>query len=147
MTEWIIKIVLGLLLLVCGVQDLLFKRIYLWIIGVCAVVVVACLPFCESLSVTNRLVGCALGLGVVLLSKATGGKIGMGDGILLCVTGLGLGFWINVEMFGIALSLAAVISIILLILRRGDRKQSIPFVPFLMTGYVIMLITSKGNIL
>lgn len=147
MSEWVIKIVLGILLLFCGVQDLLFKRIYLWMIGACTIVVIACLPFCESLSVTERLGGFALGLGVILLSKVTGGKIGIGDGSLLCVTGLGLGFWINVELFGIALSLAALVSILLLILRKADRKKSIPFVPFLLTGYVILLATSKGNIL
>ncbi len=146
MSEWIIRIVLGILLLFCGVQDLLYKRIYLWMIGVAAAAVIACLPFCERLSIAERMGGCALGLGVILLSKATGGKIGLGDGILLCVTGLGLGFWTNTELFGIALSLAAAVSVVLLLLRRADRKKSIPFVPFLLTGYVILLTVSKGNI-
>jgi leader peptidase (prepilin peptidase)/N-methyltransferase len=93
--------------------------------------------------VVERLGGLALGLGVILLSKATGGKIGLGDGILLCVTGLGLGFWTNAELFGIALSLAASVSVVLLIMRRADRKKSIPFVPFLLTGYVILLVISE----
>ncbi len=146
MSEWMIRIVLGVMLLFCGVQDLLYKKIYLWMIGVCAAVVIVCLPFCENLSVTERLGGCALGLGVILLSKATEGKIGLGDGILLCVTGLGLGFWTNAELFGIALSLAAAVSIVLLLMRRADRKKSIPFVPFLLTGYVILLTISKGNL-
>lgn len=146
MSEWIIRIVLGVLLLFCGVQDLLYKRIYLWMIGVCATMVIACLPFCENLSVTERLGGCALGFGVILLSKVTQGKIGLGDGILLCVTGLGLGFWTNTELFGIALTLAAAVSILLLLLRIADRKKSIPFVPFLLVGYVILLAVSKGNI-
>ncbi len=145
MSEWIIRVILGVLLLFCGVQDLLYKRIYLWMIGVCAIAVIACLPFCENLSVTERLGGCAVGLGVILLSKATGGKIGLGDGALLCVTGVGLGFWTNTELFGIALSLAAVVSIVLLILRLADRKKCIPFVPFLLAGYVILLTVSKGN--
>ena len=146
MSEWIIRIVLGVLLLFCGIQDLLYKRIYLWMIGVCAIMVIICLPFSERLSVTERLGGCALGFGVILLSKATGGKIGLGDGILLCVTGLGLGFWSNTELFGIALSLAAAVSAILLLLRIADRKKSIPFIPFLLAGYVILLAVSKGNV-
>lgn len=146
MSEWIIRIVLGVLLLFCGVQDLMYKRIYLWMIGVCATAIIACLPFCESLSLTERLGGCALGLGVILLSKATGGKIGLGDGILLCITGLSLGFWTNTELFGIALSLAAAVSVLLLLLRLADRKKSIPFVPFLLAGYVILLVVSRGNI-
>ncbi len=146
MSEWIVRIILGALLLFCGVQDLLYKRITLWLIGVSALAVLACLPFCTNLSFTERLGGCALGFGVILLSKVTGGKIGLGDGILLCVTGLGLGFWTNTELFGLALFLAAVLSILLLILRLVDRKKNIPFVPFLLAGYVILLVVSKGNI-
>ena len=61
----------------------------------------------------------------------------MGDGMLLCITGLGLGFWSNLELFAIALILAAIVSIFLLMLRLADRKKSIPFIPFLLIGYVI----------
>jgi leader peptidase (prepilin peptidase)/N-methyltransferase len=77
----------------------------------------------------------------------TGGKIGMGDGILLCVTGIGLGFWNNLELFGVALFLAAVLSIILMILRVVDRKKSIPFIPFLFAGYLIIVFASKGTLI
>lgn len=147
MSELIIRVILGVLLLFCGVQDILNKRIYLWLIGICTVAVIGCLPFCSNLSATERIGGCALGLCVVILSKATGGKIGMGDGILLCVTGLGLGFWTNTELFGLALFLAALVSIVLLIFKLADRKKSIPFVPFLLIGYVILLATTKGTML
>lgn len=82
---------------------------------------------------------------MIVISKITGGKIGMGDGILLCITGMGLGFWGNLELFGIALFFAAVVSILLLIFRLADRKKSIPFVPFLFFGYVFLLIVGKGK--
>jgi leader peptidase (prepilin peptidase)/N-methyltransferase len=81
-----------------------------------------------------------LGLGLVLLSKATGGKIGIGDGLVLAVTGMGLGFWTNMELFAIALSLAAVFSIGLLVIRKANRNKAIPFMPFLMGAYLFLSI-------
>jgi leader peptidase (prepilin peptidase)/N-methyltransferase len=87
----------------------------------------------------NRLGGAAIGGFVILTSMITSGKIGLGDGILLCITGLGLGFWGNLELFCLALSLAAGLSIMLLIFRLADRKKSIPFVPFLFVGYLILI--------
>jgi leader peptidase (prepilin peptidase)/N-methyltransferase len=141
--ETLIKIIMGVLLLLCGIQDMLKKKIFIWAIIVGAVFVGICLPFCDALSIPDRMGGIAVGAGVITISKATGGKIGMGDGFLLCVTGLGLGFWGNLELFAIALFFAAVLAIILLIFRLVDRKKSIPFVPFLLLGYVFLVIANN----
>lgn len=144
MAESTMTISMGLLLLFCGIQDTVKKKVYLWIIILGAFIVIACLPFCYSISIADRMCGLALGLSVVVLSKATGGKIGMGDGMLLCITGLGLGFWSNLELFAIALILAAIVSIFLLMLRLADRKKSIPFIPFLLIGYVTLMLSEYG---
>ncbi len=144
MADKTLILILGALLLICAIQDLFKKRVYVWVIGIGAVLTFVCLPFTEKLSVADCIGGLAVGLGTLLISKITAGKIGMGDGILLCVTGIGLGFWNNLELFGIALFLAAILSIFLLLLRIVDRKQSIPFIPFLFAGYIIIVIASKG---
>ncbi|MHB8129871.1 MAG: A24 family peptidase [Mobilitalea sp.] len=140
MADTLVKIVIGVLLLLCGVQDALKKKIFIWVIILGAVFVGICIPFCDAISIPDRMGGIAVGAGVIIISKATGGKIGMGDGFLLCVTGLGLGFWDNMELFAIALFFAAVIAIVLLSFRLVDRKKSIPFVPFLLIGYVFLII-------
>jgi leader peptidase (prepilin peptidase)/N-methyltransferase len=105
-----------------------------------AILICICVPFCSTLSVVDRILGLSLGLGVVLLSKATGGKIGIGDGLALSVTGMGLGFWSNMELFAIALSLAAVFSIGLIVFRKANRKKTIPFMPFLFIAYLLLCI-------
>jgi leader peptidase (prepilin peptidase)/N-methyltransferase len=145
MAEKVLMLIVGVLLLLCAIQDILKKKLYLWMIGLGATVTIACIPFCDKLSLANRIGGLAIGLVVILISKVTVGKIGMGDGILLCVSGIGLGFWGNLELFGIALFLAAVLSIILLMCRLVDRKKRIPFVPFLFAGYLILFIASRGD--
>jgi leader peptidase (prepilin peptidase)/N-methyltransferase len=143
MADIMIKTIMGTVLLACGVQDLLKKKIYLWAVGLGAILIIFCLPFCHNNSVLERVGGLAVGIIVIIISFATEGKIGMGDGMLLCITGIGLGFWGNLELFAIALSLAAFLSVILLITRHADRKKAIPFVPFLLFAYVFLI--AAGN--
>ncbi|MGB4659688.1 MAG: hypothetical protein WBI07_10930 [Mobilitalea sp.] len=143
MVEIGMKTVIGIMLFACGIQDMYKKKIALWMVAAGAVFIGICVPFSETFSIWDRVGGIAVGVGVVLISIATAGKIGLGDGLILCVTGLGLGFWGNMELFAVSLFAAAIISIILLILHKADRKKSIPFVPFLMVGYIILIIATK----
>lgn len=140
MPEILIKGFMAAVLIFTAVQDCIYKKISMWILVVGAVLLCACLPFCRTLSLPDRIFGLLLGGVVIGISKATRGKIGMGDGLLLCVTGIGLGFWGNLELFMLALISAAIVSIFLLIFRLADRKKSIPFVPFLLLGYIIKLL-------
>ncbi len=143
MAERLIKgIMIGLLLL-CSLQDMKKKKISLWFILLGGVLISISIPFCDSIPLIDRLGGFAIGLVVIIISLATVGKIGMGDALILCVTGLGLGFWGNLELFAAALFLAAIISIVLLSVRLADRKKSIPFVPFLFAGYLFLLFADK----
>lgn len=139
MAEICLKAVIAATLLSCGVMDSYKKRVYLWMPVTGGLLAAVCILFCNDISLPDRLAGAAVGAGVMLLSYITGGKIGMGDGIVLCITGLGLGFWGNMELFCLALMLAAALSIILLILRKANRKKSIPFIPFMLAGYMILL--------
>lgn len=140
MAEICLKLIIGTTLLTCGVQDIIKKKVYLWILAAGGLITATCIPFCNDVSLLSRISGAAVGVCVILLSYITGGKIGLGDGIILCITGLGLGFWGNMELFCLALTLAAGLSIILLALRKANRKMSIPFIPFMFTGYLIMIL-------
>lgn len=140
MGELVVRILMGLFLTTTAIQDLRTKKIRVWIVILCTFLLCICVPFCTALSLFDRILGLSIGIGVVLLSKLTGGKIGMGDGLVLCVTGLGLGFWSNLELFALALAFAAVFSIGLLILRLANRKKSIPFLPFVLISYLLLVI-------
>lgn len=139
MLEYIMMILMGLLLVIVTIQDIKWKKIRVGIVLIVGICLCVCIPFSSMLSIIDRMLGLSLGLGVVLLSKATGGKIGVGDGLVLGVTGIGLGFWSNLELFAIALSMAAVFSIGLLVLRRANRKKAIPFMPFLLGAYLFLI--------
>lgn len=139
MIDTMIKVILITVLLVCAVQDIRKKKILLWVIIAGAVLVSICLPFGIDFDILNCIAGVSVGAVVIIISLATAGKIGMGDALLLCLTGLALGFWSNLELFAIALLISAVVSISLLILHRADRKKSIPFVPFMLISYLFLI--------
>lgn len=145
MPDVFMNIVIGILLLICGVQDMIKRKFNIIIIMIGALLAMICIPFCNTVSLHERFYGLGIGLCVLLISKVTEGKIGLGDGFILCVTGLGLGFWRNLEIFGIALFFAAVTSIILLTTRLADCKKSIPFVPFIMIAYIFVIAAANGS--
>lgn len=140
MWEYIIRGLLGLLLIIVSIQDIKSKKIRLGIVFIATIILCICVPFCSTISILDRIFGLSIGLGIVLLSKITGGKIGIGDGIVLGVTGIGLGFWSNMELFALALAMAAVFSIGLIVFRKANRRTAIPFMPFLLFAFILLCI-------
>lgn len=131
-------IVLGLLGL-CSLEDIRYKRltiIYILVFGIGGVILHLFAPVCSIYSI---LCGMLLGGAIMLISMVTGGSVGMGDGILLVVTGVYLGGYGNLELLMIGLLLSALWSLGLLVLKRKKRKEEIAFVPFLLLSYSIIL--------
>ena len=107
--------VLGLLGL-CTWEDVKRKEltlIYILLFGVCGVCLHLFYPECSIYSI---LWGMLLGVSMMLVSWLSRGKTGMGDGILLVVTG-----------------------VYLLSLGKKNGKEKIAFVPFLLISYLMML--------
>ena len=84
--------------------------------------------------ITEMLLGAGTGIIMVIISLATQGRLGMGDALLILVTGLYLGFERNLEMLLTALFISAFFSI-LLFLKEKNLKREYPFVPFLLLAY------------
>lgn len=77
---------------------------------------------------------------MMIVSWITHGKAGIGDGILLVVTGVYLGGMGNLKLFFTGLVLAAFWSLWLLVSGKKKRKDRIAFVPFLLLSYLMMII-------
>lgn len=77
-----------------------------------------------------------IGIGLLAVSIATGGSLGMGD----CWIVAALGLLLEPENFfvtlGAALCLACVCAAVLLAVFKKSRKFAFPFVPFLLAGYL-----------
>ncbi len=127
------------LLSLCSFEDVKYRRltvIYIFMFGIAGVILHMFAPVCSIYSI---LWGMLLGLVLILISAATRGSLGMGDGILLVVTGVYLGGYGNLQLFLYGLLLSALCSLGLLVLKRKKRKDEIAFVPFLLLSYFFLL--------
>ena len=132
-------IVLGLLGL-CSLEDMRHRHltvIYILLFGIGGMILHMFAPVCSIYSI---LWGMLVGIALILISVMTRGSVGMGDGILLVVTGVYLGGYGNLELFMTGLMLSALCSLGLMLLKKKNRKEEIAFVPFLLLSYVVMLI-------
>lgn len=72
--------------------------------------------------------------------------MGMGDVKLAAVLGLGLGFlgwkFVVVGLFA-AFFIGALVSLVLLVLRRANRKSAIPFGPFMLAGALVAVLYAE----
>lgn len=82
------------------------------------------------------IMGMLLGVAFLLVSKVTKEGLGYGDSILILLLGAFVGLWQMVLVLVIAFGSAAIFSIIVLVLKKMSRKKQIPFVPFLLLGFL-----------
>lgn len=132
--------ILGLMLLLCGIKDLFTGQISILIAGVTGFLMVILIPFRMDMPLLTMAGGSLIGVSLMGISKVTRGQIGFGDGIIFCVTGLGLGFWQNLCLLLYGLSLSAVFSAFIFIFKSKNGTQAFPFVPFVCIGYVGILL-------
>lgn len=74
------------------------------------------------------------GMVLLLVALLSGEAIGYGDGLLLLATGPLFGWQKMLLCIPAALLLTTIASVLLLVMKKADRKTKIPFVPFLAAG-------------
>lgn len=137
--ELLVKnVVLLVMLAVSAVEDIRKKKISLIWIGIFAAAGIVGNIFWESESIWSLVGGVCVGILLLGISRVTHGEIGLGDGCIICVIGVYLGFFKNMELLLTALLLAAVCAIILVLLRKAGRKTELPFVPFLCMAHILV---------
>ena len=82
----------------------------------------------------------AIGCFLITAIKSVGGYMGIGDGYLMAAVGMMIGVRYGLYVIICGLVAASVYSVTVLIRKRGGRKPEIPFAPFVMTGFIILLI-------
>lgn len=133
-------LLVGSLLFSSSLIDLRYKKISIPIVLIyLGMGVLWRIAFCKA-DFLSILLGMALGVFLILVSKLCKGAIGMGDGILLIVTGCMLGIQKNFELFFGGLLGAALVSLFLIVIKKVKKNYEIPFIPFLFLAYVGMMI-------
>ncbi len=129
------EILMSVWLFVCGWQDFKEKKISIALLAAGSILLIS-FSIAGGLPAISRLLGVAIGLVLLALSKLLKGQIGPGDGIIVCITGFCLGFHDNLNLLFYGLTISALLSLSLLLLRKAGGKDSIPFVPFLFLSYL-----------
>lgn len=120
-------------------EDIRRKRISAKYLSVPAALGVTLHIWGKDITWISMAFGMAVGAGILILAAATREKIGVGDGLILVVTGIYLGGADNFQLFMYGLFYAAAASLVLLALGKCRRHQELPFVPFLFLGYLTMI--------
>jgi len=86
----------------------------------------------------SRVGGLAVGSLLLLFGYFSKEAIGIADGVIISVCGVAFGIYETVALCFFAAFYAAAFSFTLLLLKKVGRKSRIPFLPFLLLGYVTM---------
>ena len=92
----------------------------------------------RELSVGEYFAGGALGIIFIVLSMVSK-EIGTGDGVLLVILGLMVGIRRLISILFVALILCAAVAAVLCLSGKATRKSRVPFVPFLLGGFLITI--------
>lgn len=137
MGEWAFCAVLG----IGSIQDIREKRVGLPIIlaGAAVVFVIRCQEPAGAAGIGDILLGMVPGAVLAGLAIISQQAIGLGDALMVAVTGLYTGMsqaWAEL-MAACMLALAA--ALVLLVIFKKGKKYELPFLPFLLAAHLIML--------
>lgn len=122
-----------------SIEDIRQKKITVMITLFSGIIGILLHLFFQNQSIYEMLTGVLAGTFILLLSRLTKGRIGMGDGIIFMLTGLYLGLMDNLILMCISFSLAGLWGIFLIFIKNNSKNEKIPFVPFLFIGYCLMM--------
>jgi leader peptidase (prepilin peptidase)/N-methyltransferase len=127
------------MLTLCSAQDMKRKQIRLNPVLAFGILGILFHMIWRMQSIESLLSGMAVGFVLLIPALFGGGCVGVGDGILLIVTGTYLGLEGNLELLFLGLLLCGSWALGLLVFKKKHRQDTIPFVPFLLAAYIGML--------
>lgn len=133
----LMEVILFILLCICSGFDIRKKEIPLVILiaGILTGLGIELFQICKGLtSIAGAGTSLLPGAFFILLSFCTGEKVGYGDGLLLIMSGLFLGFSKCFLVLCISLVLASAFALVLLVFRKAGRDSRLPLVPFIAVG-------------
>lgn len=133
------KSIIFMMLLLFSIEDVRKKRIDILPLLAFSVIGAIYQTVTRALTILEICGGMLLGVGLLGIAKMTGESLGYGDGLLFLVTGIYLGGWDNCSLLMTSLVLAFVFAIIQILVRKKSAKSEIPFVPFVLSAYVLYL--------
>ena len=133
------SIILGGIMIALSAMDLWKKKLPAWILYALLGVSV-CVRLSMHTGILPFVYAITPGAVMLALAKLTREQIGYGDGLLLVSLGLFLGCEKTIFIVCGAMLVSFLVSVMILLLKKGNKKTQIPFVPCMMAGYLGMLL-------
>ena len=137
----IVKIVLGAGLSILAFVDARKREIPVLPVVFLGLFLLAVRVFLGA-EIGELLSGVVPGLLLLVISFASHGSVGMGDGMMVCIIGIAAGLERTTGILGIAFLAAGIWAAVLLLWKKAGRKTELPFLPFLLIGYIWSLLIS-----
>jgi len=132
--EWIPALWFLLWLCLWTVEDIRSRQVYGWQLWLVIAVGAVWRTVTGELFCLDMAGSMLPGAAMIVLSFATRGQIGLGDGLAVICMGLCLGFQKSAAALLLALFLSAAVSLCLMVIKKKPRSFAIPFLPFLLAG-------------
>lgn len=132
-----VEIMMGALLFAAAVFDIKSKSIGLGLIAMIMFTGFAGAFARENFGIMGALGGSLIGIFIVGISMLFKEQIGRGDGLVITAMGLMLGFRECLGAVCMASVIMTLVSVIVLIWRKGNRNTRLPFMPALFAGYAL----------
>lgn len=127
-------------LAISAYRDWKEKNIYLYLPAGAMILGLVLHIFCRERAMEDMLCGAAVGVMMIIIGRTTGEAVGIGDGMMLVVSGIFLGFWGNLCLLVTALLLVGVTALFLLVIMKRGKDYRLPFLPFLLVAYLLQLL-------
>ena len=111
--------------------------------GIGCIVMASYEVFVEKMGFMWLILGLLPGIFFLLVAWLTK-KAGYADGIVLLFLGAVYGYRESVLVLGVSLFLAALLSVVLLIMHKVQRNTKLPYIPFLAVAFLIEQIIVSG---
>ena len=122
-----------------SVFDIKTKQIPLWLILMFAAIFAGMCFVNGDVSYAALLVRLLPGVFLLAVAFATKQSMGYGDGAAVLIVGLLLDIWTSTALILLALLISAAASLFILLSKKGDRQTKLPFMPFMLAAWVVML--------
>lgn len=133
----VLIVTVGVLLLAAGITDIRKRQISRRLLMLLMLVCIAAVLFRGSFAIMDAAGGIAIGFCVIGISMISREQIGRGDGIVIAMIGLVLGFRRCLAAVSVASLLMSAAAIVVLLFKKGNRRTQLAFLPALFVGYVL----------
>lgn len=134
------KIALGLFLVWNSIKDIKKREISLPSVLLFAVVGFLFFAIDKKRDLYSMAGGMAIGICLLLLSLVLREAIGFGDGLVVFVCGVFIGFFKNLMLLMMGFLLTSITGILLIGRKKASKKSHLPFIPFLTLAYGLLVL-------